>query len=288
MIMKTALIFGGTRFFGVNLVRSLLDQGIEVTIATRQQTEDPFGEEVKRLKVDRFDEDSVTKAVEGKEWDVVFDQICFSSSDAQITTNALEGKIKKYIFTSTLSVYDNGEQITEEQFDPYTYQLKMVDKEEVSYQEGKRQAEAYFFQRAPFPVVAVRIPIVLGEEDYTGRLLYYINSVKNEEPVYFPAPDASMGFIHQQEAGQFISWIASTDFKGPINACASGEISMKNLIGLIAERVKKEPIIDTENERESPYGVEQTWTVTNERASKLGYRFSKLEDWLPGLIANLV
>ncbi len=129
--MKTALVFGGTRFFGVDLVNSLLEKGTMVTIATRQQSSDPFGDTVERLTLDRFDEDSVRQAVEGKQWDVVFDQICYSSEDAKITVDALKGKVKRYIFTSTLSVYDEGEDLTEEQFDPYTYKLKMVNRQDV-------------------------------------------------------------------------------------------------------------------------------------------------------------
>ncbi|WP_070119323.1 NAD-dependent epimerase/dehydratase family protein [Bacillus marinisedimentorum] len=285
--MKTALVFGGTRFFGVDLVNSLLEKGIMVTIATRQQSSDPFGDTVERLKLDRFDEDSVRQAVEGKQWDAAFDQICYSSEDAKITVDALEGKVKRYIFTSTLSVYDEGEDLSEEQFDPYTYKLKMVNRQDVSYKEGKRQAEAYFYQKASFPVTAVRIPIVMGEEDYTGRLLHYIHQVKEGKPIYLPNPNAEMVFIHQQEAGDFLAWIADTDFTGPINASATGKISLKALIELIGEEVGKEIHVTTDDEHESPYGIKNSWFLSNEKAANLGYSFTKLEDWLPKLVSEL-
>lgn len=285
--MQTALVFGGTRFFGVDLVNALLEKGVTVTIATRQQSEDPFGEKVERLKLDRFDESSIKEAIDGKKWDVVFDQNCYSSEDAEIAFHALNGKIKRYIFTSTLSVYDDGKAMSEEQFDPYTYELKMVNREDVTYKEGKRQAEAYFFQKATFPVVAVRIPIVMGEEDYTNRLVHYIKSIKMGEPVYFPNPDAEMVFIHQQEAGEFLTWIADTEFTGPINASATGKISMKALMELIGKEVGKEVYISTDEESESPYGITNSWFLSNEKATKFGYSFSNLQDWLPGLISML-
>jgi nucleoside-diphosphate-sugar epimerase len=285
--MKTALVFGGTRFFGVNLIDALLEKGVSVTVATRQNSTDPFGDKVERIKVDRFDESSVQSAVEGREWDVVFDQLCFSSNDAEIIANTLSDKMKRYVFTSTLSVYDDGVFMSEEVFDPYTYELKMVDSKDVTYQEGKRQAESYFFQKASFSVVAMRIPIVLGEHDYTERLLHYVNSAKEGKAVYFPNLEAEMGFVHQEEAGTFLAWVAEEEFTGPINVCANGVISMGALMQLIGEKTGKAVHITADEEIKSPYAIRETWTMSNERATRLGYEFTNLQDWLPTLISSL-
>ncbi|WP_026905851.1 NAD-dependent epimerase/dehydratase family protein [Paucisalibacillus globulus] len=285
--MKTALVFGGTRFFGVNLVEDLLARGMKVTVATRQYSDDPFGDKVERLKVDRFDMESVEAAVQDREWDVVFDQLCFSSNDAKIIANTLEGKMRRYVFTSTLSVYDYGMKMTEEEFNPFTYELNMVDRQEVSYQEGKRQAEAYFFQKATFPVVAMRIPIVLGEQDYTERLKYYVESVKEGKKVYFPNLKAEMCFVHQKEAGEFLAWVADTDFTGPINVCANGFITMGALMKLVSEKTTCDVNITSEEQLESPYAIKETWTLNNEKAARLGYKFTNLTNWLPELITYL-
>ncbi|WP_096270160.1 NAD-dependent epimerase/dehydratase family protein [Paucisalibacillus globulus] len=284
--MKTALVFGGTRFFGVNLVEALLEKGIKVTVATRQNSGDPFGDKVERLKVDRFDKASVENAVKDKEWDVVFDQLCFSSNDAEIIAQALVGKMKRYVFTSTLSVYDYGVNMDEEVFDSYSYELKMVDRQEVSYQEGKRQAEAYFFQKTTVPVVAMRIPIVLGEHDYTERLLHYVNSAKEGKQVYFPNLEAEMCFVHQKEAGEFLTWVADIDITGPINVCANGFITMGELVKLISDKTGHELAVTSE-QLESPYAITETWTLNNKRAENHGFQFTNLQDWLPGLITYL-
>ncbi|MGV2503271.1 NAD-dependent dehydratase, partial [Priestia megaterium] len=50
--MKTALVLGGTRFFGKNLVKSLLTTGVKVTFATRCKTPDDFGHRVERIFLD--------------------------------------------------------------------------------------------------------------------------------------------------------------------------------------------------------------------------------------------
>ncbi|WP_306737996.1 hypothetical protein, partial [Acinetobacter baumannii] len=87
---------------------------------------------------------------------------------------AFEGKTARYVFTSSLSVYEyNPGPQPEENVDPHTYPVRMGSRFDFSYSEGKRQAEAVFFQKAAFPVVAVRFPIVMGEDDYTERLLFH-------------------------------------------------------------------------------------------------------------------
>lgn len=287
--MKTALVFGGTRFFGVNLVQELLNKGVKVTVATRQNSEIPFGNKVEMLKLDRFDLDSVKEAVSGRTWDVVFDQICFNARDAKIAIQTLTDKIHTYIFTSTMSVYDYAENVIEEEFDPYSYPISDTLPDKVTYQEGKRQAEAVFFQEAAFPVIAVRIPIVLGEHDYTERLLLHINRAKEGGVIGFPNLQAKMGFIHQKEAGNFLVWISEQNFSGPINACANNEISMADLMALIEGEVGKKAILPNtfDPSKHSPYGIENNWNMSNAKAIELGYRFSNLSDWLPGLIKHL-
>ncbi len=46
--LKKVLVLGGTRFFGKHLVEALLQDGHDVTIATRGITEDSFGSRVKK------------------------------------------------------------------------------------------------------------------------------------------------------------------------------------------------------------------------------------------------
>lgn len=98
-----------------------------------------------------------------------------------------------------------------------------------------------------------------------------------------------MGFIHQKEAGNFLVWISEQNFSGPINACANNEISMADLMALIEGEVGKQAILPNtfDPSEHSPYGIENNWNMSNAKAIELGYRFSNLSDWLPGLIKQL-
>ena len=289
--MKKALVIGGTRFFGVHLVQSLLDQGVTVTVATRGQAEDPFGDEVERISFDRSDLTSFKEAFKDTKWDAVYDQICYSSQDALNAIEVFSGKTDRYILTSTLSVYDASSQLLkEEDFNPYEYPIVKKATQDVTYQEGKRQAEAVFFQKAPFKTAAVRIPIVVGVNDYTKRLEYHTERVANGEEIFFPNINAAMGFIDEKEAGNFIAWAGVKEIEGPVNACADGIIHLSELIGLIEKSTGKKAFLANERQKDnaSPYGIDSSyWAMSNEKAKRLGYKFSHLQEWLPNLIHHL-
>lgn len=289
--MGTALVLGGTRFFGVQLVESLLEQGFDVTIASRGNVEDPFGDRVSRVKVDRLDVGDMQKNFVDTKWDIIFDQICYSSQEAIDSIDVFTGKTKKYVFTSSKSVYEQASAdkgFTEEDFNPFEYKLNVGPKENFTYGEGKRQAEAAFFQRAPFPVVAVRFPIVIGLNDYTERLNYYIQKVRDQEDVHFVNLEAAMDFISEEEAGDFLAWIGQSDFEGPINATSNGHVKMGELLEYIEEKAEKAAnvVATTEEESGSPYNISETWLISNEKAKSQGYEFKDLKEYLPELIGD--
>ncbi|OJH19417.1 NAD-dependent dehydratase [Bacillus obstructivus] len=289
--MKTALVLGGTRFFGVKLVHSLIRQGVEVTVATRGKTNIPFSDKVKLITFDRNSLDSFQTAFEGGQWDVVYDQICYSGVDARNAVEIFQDKTKKYIFTSTLSVYDLlDKELVERDFDPYTYPIDLKEKDEVSYQEGKRQAEAVFFQKASLPVTAVRFPIVLGGNDYTERMTFYINKVINDEAIYLRNLDASISFVNEDEAGDFLAWIGQTNFDGPINCCTNGSVTLREFISFIelaAGKKAKVEITQSDN-KQTPYSIPKSWTMSNQKAKDLGYHFQDIHQWLPELIKKSI
>ncbi|MED4888544.1 NAD-dependent epimerase/dehydratase family protein [Lysinibacillus fusiformis] len=284
------LVLGGTRFFGKKLVELCIENGHDVTILTRGQSGNPFGTAVKQLIVDRDDHDALENALAHTTWDIVYDNICYSPNEAHTICELLKGKTKKLVFTSTLSTYEvDGKMKKEEDFDPYHYQILMGDRDEFSYGEGKRQAEAVLFKEASFPVVAVRFPIVMGEHDYTRRLHFHVERILHDQPISLPNIDAQMSYITDEEAAEFLYFAGVTPIEGPYNATASGAISLKELLALIEkESGKRAKISLVGGDEESPYGVPADWYMTNAKAEKAGFTFSQLHDWLPKLVKTLV
>ncbi|KOS64733.1 NAD-dependent epimerase/dehydratase family protein [Lysinibacillus agricola] len=286
------LVLGGTRFFGKKLIELCLQNGHSVTILTRGQSGNPFGTKVKQLVVNRDDADALSQALSSTTWDIVYDNICYSPNEAHKICEILEGKTNKLVFTSTLSTYEiDGTVKTEDDFNPYDYEVRMGNREDLSYGEGKRQAEAVLFKEATFPVVAVRFPIVMGENDYTRRLHFHVERILQEQPISLPNVDAKMSYITDDEAAAFLYFAGITPIDGPFNATATGAISLKNLIGLIEEASGKHAkisLVGGDEKSQSPYGVPADWYMSTTKAEAAGFAFSQLHDWLPALVQTLV
>ncbi len=119
------LVLGGTRFFGVHLVNTLLLQGHEVAVATRGNAKPRFIAPVEAIRVDRIQEESMRAVFSGREFDVVYDDLAYCSNDVK---NALETvRCRRYIMVSSISVYELKENTRETDYDPYRKLLSGVN-----------------------------------------------------------------------------------------------------------------------------------------------------------------
>ena len=292
--MQDILVLGGTQYFGKNLVEKLLASGKNVTIATRGLAEDSFGNRVHRLKIDREKDKTIFEAFKEGKWDVVYDQTCLSPIEMKATTEALKGKVKKYIFTSSQAVYEFGTNHKEEDFDPTTFTFSYKGRREylgyTGYQEAKRAAEAVLFNEQPFDVVAVRFPIVIGEDDFTERLKFHVDKVLKEEAIGAKDFDVRLCFISSDEAADFLLKMGELNFTGAINPASRGDISLNELIQKIEQHVNKSAVMTTEvtKENASPFGLDGSWSINAKKAETLGFTFTELDDLLDHLIQYYV
>ena len=285
--MSKVLVFGGTRFLGKELVKELLINGHDVTIATTKEMEDSFKDKVKRIFVNKRDYNDLSNALKDKEYDVVYDTISYSSNDGIRMCKALNEKTKKYIVVSSIAVYDYGNNLGEKCFDPNKYNIVMGEKEYFSYKEGKRLMEAATYKNAKFKVIAVRFPVVIGKDDSSERLLTYIKKVKNKETIYSTKLNSYMNMITQNEAGIFLAWLLDKDIHGPINAACIGKISIKEIINSIEDELKIEGIVDNNIDKEetSPYNKWTDITMDIKNIMEIGgYRFKEVHSEVRDII----
>ena len=225
------------------------------------------------------------QAIGDRVFDVVVDNICYSPDDAKIAIEVLSGKVGKYVVTSTMAVYDQAEKLEEAGFNPYEYPLREGSRHDFSYGEGKRLAEAVFFQEEDFPVVAVRFPVVLGKDDYTKRLHFYCEQIVNQHPVNLVYGE--LCFVLDLEAARFLEWCATNDYSGPINACSNGTISMAEIVHYI-EEISGKKVMESESGEAAPYNWVVDYIVSNQRATDLGFTFENLKDYIYELLDGYV
>lgn len=281
--MQKILVLGGTRFFGKQLVKKLLAQGKQVTIATRGLTQDDFAERVGRLIIDRRDQSSLLKAFKNKSWDVVYDQSCYTPQEASDAIQSLKGKIGRYIFTSSQAVYDFGTKRKEEDFKPMNYSFSYKMEKEYrgykGYQEGKRSAESLLFQHNEFEVVSVRFPIVIGKGDHTKRLHFLVKGVLNGEQIGISKEINRYSFIDRDEAARFLYEMGlESSYSGPINPGCREDLSLREIVRLVELRVKRNANLTNKSAIENmcPYELEGSCSVNTDRSTKLGYEFSDI------------
>ncbi|SCW28589.1 Nucleoside-diphosphate-sugar epimerase [Ruminococcaceae bacterium YRB3002] len=277
------LVIGGTRFFGRPMVRSLLFAGHEVTVATRGHTTVPYKGDLKAVVADRTDPEAVRNAFAQDYFDVVIDKVAYASNDVKSLVENV--RFKRYVLMSTCAVYGVVHpDIKEEEFDASGYDLKWINRSE-DYAEGKRQAEcAALHLIDPGKLVIIRYPVVTGENDYTGRLLFYVDHIIHGRPMHIDNLDSQIPFIHEREAGIFISHIAPLSVTGAMNGCSSGTISPREIINYIEKKTGRKAILSVDGD-EAPYnGIIGVQSFNTDRAESTGFEFSNVHDWIYNLI----
>lgn len=283
------LVLGGTRYFGKRLVHGLLEKNHDVTVLTRGKTKDDFGSQVKRLEADRTQLESMQKAIGNSSFDVVFDNICMTDKDAEISLKVFADKVKHYIMTSTVSVYHFGANLKEGDFNPLTYQPVPPTNPSEVYAEGKRSAEKVFASKAPFKWAFARIPVVVGEDDYTQRLLKHVQSIQEGKPLYFPNIDAKFSFIRSEDAANALLWLMENQKEGIYNFASEEPMVLRTFVHLIEKTLNKQAQLSDKasNQFWAPFGIPSDWYVNVGKAFGEGYKAPKVEYWMPGLIKAL-
>lgn len=281
------LVIGGTRFFGIPMVNALLEAGHDITIATRGRAADPFGESVQRIRLERTDAQSMKDALQGRFYDVIIDKIAYCSNDIRSLMEA--ARFGKYIYMSSTAVYAPKRMNTvESDFDGMGGELRWCDRADGTYSEVKRQAEyALWQQYGDKNWIAVRYPFVIGRDDYTNRLAFYVEHVIKGIPMYIDDLDAQMSFIRSDEAGEFMAFLVDKDLTGAVNGASGQTISIREILTYVESKMGTKAILNETGEP-APYNGEAPYSINTDAATGLGYRFSNLKDWIYELLDEYI
>ncbi|HYX50412.1 MAG TPA: NAD-dependent epimerase/dehydratase family protein, partial [Ktedonobacteraceae bacterium] len=196
------LIIGGTNFMGPLVVRSLREQGHEVTVFHRGQTQTDLPPGVKEILGDRHSLDERATELQRLAPEVVLDMIPFTERDALEVVRIFTAIARRLVAISSQDVYRafgrvNGKEtgpvenlpITEESalrhnLYPYRGETPRNQDDPKRWQDDydKILVERVVMGNANLPGTILRLPMVYGPGDYQHRLFSYLKRMDDKRP----------------------------------------------------------------------------------------------------------
>jgi 2'-hydroxyisoflavone reductase len=209
------LILGGTGFIGPHLVKHAVSRGHKVSIFTRGRRDaSMLPAEVERLVGDR---NGQLGALEGKKWDVVFDDSATNPDWVRQSAALLKGNVGQYSFTSSTGVY-------------YPYLAKGLDEStppllegdpkdgSAAYGTAKAKCEKIVLDTFAEGGIVVRPSYIVGPGDTTDRFPYWPVRLARGGEVLVPGKrDDPAQFIDVRDLVEFMVKVAEDKRTGPFN-----------------------------------------------------------------------
>ncbi|MCP4037663.1 MAG: NAD-dependent epimerase/dehydratase family protein [bacterium] len=176
-----ALVLGGSQFVGLHTVRELVSRGCDVSVLNRGKTETKLPPGVERLVADRRDTESMRAALEGKQWDAVFDvsgfiMVAMGSQLADLI-DMLDGQVGAYVYTSSIMAYAPSGSC------PWTEDFPTVDEGPNTYGGFKKACEEALLERhskTGFPASIARPASIYGPDNniYDMEMAYFLRMLR--------------------------------------------------------------------------------------------------------------
>lgn len=245
--MKKILIIGGTQFVGRNLVEQLLLLNkYDITLFNRGKTNPDLFPEVKRITGDRNTTDLYKAAQQN--WDCVIDISCYFPNPLEDFIKQLKGKTERYVFVSTVSVYDFEEQqkskgYVREDFPIYTCtEADKIDETGETYGKRKVACENLLLSQDWLNTLILRPGLIVGHHDHSNRLYYWFYKTKTQNS--FIIPNQGKDIISYTDVSDFSKMlIQSIDMnnKHHIYNATSYDASLNQFVQLAAKHLNKSP-----------------------------------------------
>ena len=207
------LVLGGTQFVGRAIVQEFLNRNHHVTIFHRGKTGADLFPTCNHILGDRNTD--LAKA-DTQEWDAIVDVSCYLPDQAR---SAAKLHTQHYTFISTGSVYE-----FEGAEPPLNEQTKTSEGQEgtevtgETYGPMKIRCEEIIKEAFPDRYGIVRLGIVVGPNDHTGRFPYWVSRFDRYEEVLVPdVLDQPMQWINTADLGEFVADIAEMKSVGTWN-----------------------------------------------------------------------
>ena len=291
------LIIGGTRFLGRHLVEAALDHRHDVTLFNRGKTNPDLFPEIETILGDR--EHDVEK-LNGRLWEAVIDTSGHLPRIVRLSADVLKENVTRYVFISSISVYDNFRKVGINETDPVGKIQDEATEEITGETYGPLKAlceqavqDIYGLERT----LIVRPGLIVGPHDPTDRFTYWPVRVARGGDVLAPEkPEAPVQVIDGRDLSAFIIKLIEDHASGIYNATGPDyELTLGKLLDVSKQVSGSDATIrwaslDFLNQNKvEPWSDMPTWVPDDEegagfsrvdvsKAIQAGLRFRPLEE----------
>jgi 2'-hydroxyisoflavone reductase len=220
------LVFGGTGFIGPELVQYALSRGHEVTLFNRGKTNPHLFPDQEKIIGDRNpDQGEGLKGLEGKTWDVAFDDSGYFPRHVKASAELLaKAGVAYYLYVSSISAYAS---FTKDGQDEDAPTAKLADPAVESMGEqfqnyGGLKALCEEAVQAAFPkkCAVVRPGYIVGPGDPTDRFTYWPVRISRGGDALIPGTaDDPIQVIDVRDLAEWMVHLAEASTLGMYNAC---------------------------------------------------------------------
>lgn len=189
--MKKLLILGGTQFIGRRLVERLSkNKNLDITLFLRGKTNPNLFPNIRKILGDRETKD--IQKITNQYWDYIIDVSCYHPNSLEKLIDNLKGKVGRYIFISTISVFPLAEfvnQMIDEKHRTLKCSTKQRNAKEFNgsnYGAKKAECERILLKAEWLDKIIFRPSIVYGVYDHLDRLYYWIYRIKTADRILIP------------------------------------------------------------------------------------------------------
>ncbi len=257
------LVIGGSGFVGHAIVRTLLQDGHDVSLLNRGNRPVP---QTRQLSADRNNAQAFKSALENMQFDAVIDTNCYLPEPAQLVVETLGGRVGRVLMVSSASVYaDTAADIPTENAPIGGAAVWGEYGRDKSASESVYRDAAHRFD----DFVAIRPPYVFGPNNNLDRERWFWRRMLHGRPVLVPGSGlAGLQFLHEDDLGDAVAFLLrnhDASHGTAVNVADPGIVHSADLGGLLA-RVA---------------GVEDTSLLVGDAAGSLPAR-----SWFPFRDAN--
>ncbi|MCG8568847.1 MAG: SDR family oxidoreductase [Spirochaetes bacterium] len=244
--MKKVLVLGGSKFIGLRLVEKLVEKQFAVTVFNRGTSNENLPQSVQVIIGDRKNESEVTNLFKDQQYDIVFDTSAYIPADLDPFIQVFSGKIKQYIFCSTVAVYDDEQCLTYPVKPENPCNDVLIENDPSpypNYGSNKTLCERKLLANKSFPVTIIRPVYIYGPYNYIYREAYFFDRISQGQPILIPGAGYNTAqYIHVDDLAEL--FIAAIDnqkaFGKAYNAAGPDVVNIRKLPLLIAKIMNKE------------------------------------------------